>query len=114
MEIVASPLDWTAVDEERWNGFLNTETGRRLIPKLLESVPGLLPGGDTNAILIRAGEHRGLQLAVSQLLSMSHSTPEVKTEMANDSYPPLEKDDAWNDGQKLEEIPAPKPVADII
>ena len=109
MEIIAGPLDWSPIDEERWGKFLETDTGRRLIPKLLESVPGLLASGDTNAILIRSGEHRGLQLAVSQLLAMSHSTPGNVTQVAT-SYPPLEDDAAWDDGQKLTPVedPAPK------
>lgn len=111
MEIVADQLAWTQFDEEKWRNFLDTETGKRLIPKLLESVPGLLAGGETNAILIRAGEHRGLQLAVSQLLSMTHSAPEDKNTAVVDSYPPLERDDAWNDGQKLDLVPVnPNPI----
>ncbi len=101
MEIVADRLDWTPVDEERWGKFLETETGTRLIPKLLESVPELLASGDTNAILIRSGEHRGLRNAVSQLLAMSHSTPGVITEVVK-AYPDPEDDSQWADGQKLE------------
>ena len=111
MEIIAGPLDWSPVDEERWGKFLETDTGRRLIPKLLESVPDLLASGETNAILIRCGEHRGLRSAVSQLLAMSHSTPGVVTEVANESYPSLTDDTAWNDGQKLEpETKTPDPI----
>jgi hypothetical protein len=115
MEIVADRLAWTQFDEENWNRFLETETGKRVIPKLLESVPGLLGSGDTNAILIRSGEHRGLQLAVTQLLSMAHSTPDVKTETANEAYPLLTDDTAWNDGLKLTEAPSsPNPNIDIV
>ncbi len=111
MEISAGPLDWTSIDEEKWGKFLESETGRRLIPKVLESVPGLLASGDTNAILIRSGEHRGLQLAVSQLLAMSHSTPGVKTEAISDSYPSLTDDTAWADGQELTpETKTPDPI----
>lgn len=109
MEIVADRLDWTPIDTEKWGKFLETETGRRLIPKVLEAVPGLLASGDTNAILIRSGEHRGLQLAVTQLLGLSHSTPDIKVETVSDSYPPLEQDDKWEDGQKLDkETPKPQ------
>jgi hypothetical protein len=107
MEIVADKLAWTQFDEENWNRFLETETGKRVIPKLLETAPGLLPSGDTNAILIRSGEHRGLQLAISQLLAMAHSTPEVKTEIAV-AYPSLTDDTAWQDGKNLDPIPQPE------
>jgi len=112
MEIIADSLAWTQIDQERWDSFLTTETGKRVIPKLLESAPGLLPHGDTNAILIRSGELRGLQLAVTQLLSMAHSTPDVKTEVAV-AYPPLTDDTAWQDGQTLDPIPETKTPIDI-
>lgn len=112
MEIIASPLDWTQFDEERWNSFLNTDTGKRLIPKVLEAAPGLLASGDTNAILIRSGEHRGLQLAVTQLLAMAHASGERPAEVVSDAYPALDNDKAWADGQTLEEIP--KPQTDIV
>jgi hypothetical protein len=105
MEIVAGILDWTLVDEERWAKWLQTETGKRLLPRLAESTPMLLASGDVNAILIRSGEVRGFQAVLSQLLAMSHATPEKQTSNSQ-AYPPLEDDTAWNDGQKLE--PEPK------
>lgn len=114
MEIVADRLAWTQFDEENWNRFLETDTGKRVIPKILEVTPGLLASGDTNAILIRSGEHRGIQLAISQLLGMAHSTPDVKTEVANEAYPPLTQDSAWNDGQLLDPIPKTTPINDIV
>jgi hypothetical protein len=114
MEIVADRLDWTQFDEEKWNNFLLTETGKRLIPKVLETTPPLLAGGDTNAILIRAGEHRGIQLAISQLISMAHSTPQVKTEVVSDSYPALDDDKKWNDGLKFEDSQTTPKIPDII
>jgi len=114
MEIVADRLDWTQFDEQKWRDFLDTETGKRVIPKLLESVPGLLPGGDTNAIMIRSGEHRGLQLAVSKLIEMSHSDPESKPDVISEGYPPLEDDAKWNDGFKISEVPEPRKIDDIV
>jgi hypothetical protein len=114
MEIVAEQLDWTIIDIENWNRFLNTETGRRLIPKVLEATPALLATGDTNAILIRSGEHRGIQLAITQLIGLTHAMPEVKTELANDSYPALENDAAFNDGLKFEDsLKTQTPINDI-
>lgn len=113
MEIVADRLDWTQFDSENWNRFLNTETGKRLLPKVLESAPGLLASGDTNAILIRAGEHRGLQLAISQLIGMSHADPDELTNVVETAYPPLEDDQKWNDGQTIDPSLNPKPPEDI-
>ena len=105
-------LDWTQFDAEKWNAFLDTETGKRLFPKLLESVPPLLPSGDTNAILIRSGEHRGLQLAVSQLISLSHPSDE-KPQVISEAYPALDDDTAWADGNKLESEKTPSTPIDI-
>lgn len=113
MEIVADRLDWTQFDEEKWRGFLDTETGRRLIPKILESIPSLLTGGETNAILIRSGELRGLQLSVSRMLELSHSSPETQTQVI-EAYPSPENDAAWDDGRKLDPNPEPRPVNDIV
>jgi hypothetical protein len=104
MEIVAGPLDWTQIDEQRWSEFLNTETGKRVIPRMLESVPALLADGDVNAILIRSGEVRGWQECTRQLLAMSQAQPRP-VESQSTAYPRLEDDAAWSDGQKLEKTP---------
>jgi len=100
MEIVAGPLDWTPTDAEHLATFLDTETGKRLIPRLLVDCPTLLTSGDVNAILIRSGEVRGVQEMVRQMLQLAH--PSVQDTASSDTYyPPLEDDKAWNDGQKL-------------
>ncbi len=101
MEIIAGELDWTHIDAEKWDAFLRSETGKRLIPKMIESAPALLATGDTNSILIRTGEFRGFQTAANRLLELAHSTPPTPIAVQNE-YPPLEDDAAWNDGKKLE------------
>lgn len=103
MEIVANIMDWTTVDEENWAKFLDTDTGKRLIPKLLESTPTLLAGGDINQILIRSGEVRGIQEIARLMLELAH--PQVKVTPVANEYPALDADDAWNDGQRLNEDP---------
>lgn len=108
MEINAGPLDWAAPDEEKWASFLNSETGRRFLPRLLEGVPPLLDGGDTNAILIRTGVVRGFQLAVQELSRMAQHEPKSETPSGG-NYPPLENDAAWGDGQKLDPTLQTKP-----
>lgn len=79
-----------------WREFQQTETGRRLIPKMLESVPALLPSGDSNAILIRSGEVRGWSSAAQSLLSLAAPTPE-KPDESNARYPDLDDDAAWKE-----------------
>ena|SRR6185295_10256186 len=110
MEIIAGSLDWTQIDAEKLSAFLDTDTGKRLIPKLVENAPALFDGGDTNKILIRAGEVRGFQAVVRELISLAHPPPPEQRQ--ENHYPPPENDAAWNDGHKLEpEIP--KPLNDI-
>jgi hypothetical protein len=103
MEIVANIMDWTTVDEQNWAHFLDTDTGKRLIPKLLESTPALLATGEINAILIRSGEVRGIQEIARMMLDLAH--PQVKVAPVANEYPALDADDAWNDGQRLNETP---------
>lgn len=110
MEIEAGPLDWAITDEQNWAAFLNSETGRRFLPRVLEAVPQLLEGGDTNAILIRTGVVRGFQLAIQELSRMAQH--EAVTKLPEGNYPPLDKDSAWDDGKKLD--PALKPSLSVL
>lgn len=103
MEIIANPSDWTQIDAENLARFLETETGKRVIPKLVEHKPELLAAGDTNRILIRNGEVRAYDLMIEALITLAHPPP-PPPEQASE-YPPLEDDRHWNDGQKLTENP---------
>lgn len=95
MEIATSSnLDWTHIDEQSLAQFLDTPTGRRFIPKLLEQAPIPLEAGDTNAILIRSGKVLGCQEIVKLILALSHSQPQPQLS-TNIEYPPLENDKAW-------------------
>lgn len=99
-EITNEGLPWSTDDEVIWNSFLKTNTGSRLLPKLAERVPTLLGSGDANSILIRSGEVRGFQIALSVMLELTHSPPlPVKSEGSN--YPELTDDERWNDGQTI-------------
>ncbi len=104
MEILAGSLEWTPFDAEKLATFLDSDTGKRLIPKLVEVAPPLLDGGDTNKIMIRAGEVRGFQVVVRELIFLAHP-PSPHTEQKSE-YPSLTNDEYWNDGRKFE--PEPK------
>jgi hypothetical protein len=104
MEVVASPLQWTNEDASTWSKFLDTPTGKRIIPRLLEAAPTLLATGDVNAILIRSGELRGFQSSATELLGMAHEQQGAPKVIEN--YPELTNDAAWDDGKKLND-PAP-------
>ena len=105
MEVTSGPVEWDmAEDREMLRQFLQTRTGQRLIPKVLESCPTLLPGGDPNAIMIRSGEVRGVQITISALLSLSVPEPKVQ-DAPNSAYPPLDDDTAWADGKTVNTPP---------
>lgn len=100
MEISNATLDWTSDDTLNLVAFLNTVTGKRLLPKLVESAPRLLAKGETNEILIRNGMLIGFQAAVQGVLDLT--TVEQTKAPAPDygEYPPLDDDAAWGDTTK--------------
>jgi hypothetical protein len=110
MEITASELDWSFVDSQRLAEFLATETGKRFIPKIVENAPPLLAEGDSNKILIRSGELRGLQEAIKLILHLAHPPAEQNGPEAI-GYPSPEDDSRWADGQKM--LPPEKPQTPI-
>ena len=101
MEITQDGLDWDSEDVVLWRSFLATRTGSRLLPKLAENTPLLLEKGDVNELLIRSGKVLGFQDSIRALLSMTviHTAAPV----ADNSYPNLEDDSKWTDGEKLNE-----------
>jgi hypothetical protein len=101
MEITSDSLPWDSDDIAVWQTFLNSRTGQRLIPKILESTPELLGSADTNAILIRSGEVRGFQEFARTMLSLSTYPKQVISEPAT-NYPSLTDDRSWNDGNKIQ------------
>lgn len=102
MEITNGPLEWSTEDIDIWRQFLKTQTGQRLLPRMLEDIPALLPGGNTNDILVRNGEVRGFQQAASTLLGAMTTYPPAPVKTA-ENYPLPEDDAAWADGQKVSE-----------
>lgn len=102
MQITNQALDWSSDDEDNLRAFLMTETGKRFLPKLLEGAPTNLTEGDTNKILIRSGIVLGWQKVVQTALSLAFRPPVSTVELNQpEAYPPLDKDEAWNDGNKL-------------
>lgn len=100
MEIIANELDWLATDEQALAAFLDTPTGQRFIPKLLEQAPALLEQGEMNAILIRSGKVLGYSEIARTILALAHPAPKTTGLSINDTHPPLEDDSKW-EGPKL-------------
>lgn len=97
---ISNELDWDSNDITALKNFLATKTGLRFVPKILESVPTLLSGGEINTLLVRSGEVRGFSMAVQALMALT-APPAAPTPPQPSAYPPLEADDQWNDGQSL-------------
>jgi hypothetical protein len=100
MDISNDSLPWNSEDVTLFRQFLKTQTGKRFLPKIVESVPPLLAKGADNEILIRSGEVRGYQLAAQSILSLSvlEGAPIPATPTA---YPPLDDDTQHPDTPKL-------------
>lgn len=104
MEITASPLDWTTIDEENLAKFLDTPTGQRFIPALAERCPDLLERGHVNAILIRTGEVRAYRGVLRDIIFLAHP-PKPAAAAKHEEYAPLEDDTKWQ-GAKLNDTSA--------
>lgn len=98
MEITNAPLTWNTEDEQKWRTFILTETGSRLLPKLLESAPILLEDGTRNRLLIRNGMSIGYQQAARNLLELAYQPPAPVSPTSE--YPDLLDDSAWT-GEKI-------------
>lgn len=95
MEITHEEIPWDSDDVAIFRAFLTGRTGQRFLPKLAESLPRLLPKGETNAICIRSGEVLGFQRAMTSLLALTVIAPPVAQGQAEKNYPELEDDSAW-------------------
>ena len=100
MEISNDPIDWSTTDSDNFAKFLDTNTGKRLIPKLAAAAPPLFDRGDVNQILIRNGEVRGVQKILQEILDLAHPPPPPP--QREDAHPPLEDDKYWT-GPKINE-----------
>lgn len=99
---ISNDLEWDSNDIAALKNFLQTKTGLRFIPKILEHVPTLLSGGEVNALLVRNGEVRGFSMAVQTLIALT-SPPPLPTPPEPSAFPSLTDDSAWSDGQNLTE-----------
>ncbi len=108
MEIDYTPdVEWTTEDTLIFRQFLRTQTGSKLLGKLAQSTPPLLPSGHVNAVLIRSGEVRGVTEAVKSLYFLAFPVQPIKQESRTEYADPTD-DKAWDDGQKLiPELPTP-------
>lgn len=101
MEITNEPLLWDSEDIDLFRAFLLTRTGQRLLPKLAESAPSIVYRGNKTGYIIAAGELRGFQVAIKELMALAVHPPFVPRRA--DEYPALEDDSAHSDGQKINE-----------
>lgn len=102
MEITLDELEWHSDDRLALANFLSTPTGSKFLPKLAEMAPQLLKSGDTNAILIRAGEVANVQEFIRNVLTLARPEPAVPQTV--DALPDLMDDSKW-EGEKLKPTP---------
>lgn len=93
---------WTSTEAAVWKDFLGTETGKRLLRFLAEAEPALLTKGETNEILIRAGQVRQHKEILSDLLDLTGGIEIQPEDDVVDNFPSLYDDNKW-DGKKLQE-----------
>lgn len=96
--------EWDSDDTINLRQFLKTRTGKRLAPAILDHIPSLLEGGETNAVLIRMGEVRGCLHCVNTITELAYPAKETERPTA-DTYPALDDDAAWSENQSTN----PKP-----
>lgn len=102
MQNPQSSPEWAAEDTAALRNFLSSQTGTRLLDNIAAAQPALLPGGDTNAIMIRSGELRGAQHVLTTIFGLAYPPKETADKPA-ETYPALTDDEAWADGNKLKD-----------
>lgn len=87
---------WSSDNVFLWRQFLTTtETGQRLLTRLVDGMPPLLDGADVNKTLVRNGEVRGFGEAIRELTIMAYPPPEPAAKA--DPYPDPEDDSRWTE-----------------
>jgi hypothetical protein len=92
--------DWTSGHATVLRQFLESPEGRDALALLASFRPALLDGAHQVKTLVRSGEVKGYELAITTLLSMV--TPEFekslhKPKELEQSYPDLDDDTKWKE-----------------
>jgi len=88
---------WTSEEAKILRDFLTSEVGGKMLTLVELRTPVLLDGGDVNKSLVRSGEHKGYEDALTFLTSLVHTEPEQP--VAEEAYPSLDDDSKWPDGK---------------
>lgn len=102
METVISTPEWTSEDIQNLRTFLQSRTGGRLLPKLVDVIPALLEEGDTNKILIRTGKVSGCQEIIKAIVALAGPEPLPPQNEEATHYPSLTDDKKWDDGLTIQ------------
>jgi hypothetical protein len=98
MEILYSTTtEWTSEDMSVFRQFLQTRTGSKLLPKLLENTPIPLKSGTELEILIRSGELAAWRDVALAFVALANPVPEVDEDIHRQNYPDLDDDSKWKD-----------------
>ena len=88
---------WTSKEAKELRDFLTSETGIKALTLTRLETPILLDGSHMNKTLVRSGEHKGFEAALSFITSLVHTEPEQQ--QPEENYPPLDDDTKWADGK---------------
>ena len=91
----AKPVEWTSEHAVQLREALNSELFTLAISHVVAERPELLDGADVNKTLVRNGEVKGFDAALTSLFTLTHTQP-VEA-VASPIYPPLDDDRHWQE-----------------
>ena|SRR5689334_15102978 len=84
---------WDSNDAKLLRDTLAGENFRKALRLILEDRPELLDGSDVNRTLVRNGEVKGFDAAITAIFKLTFEQPEAR--IASQTYPDLDDERAW-------------------
>ena len=84
---------WDSNDAKLLRDTLTGDNFQKALRLILEERPELLDGGDVNRTLVRNGEVKGFDAALTAIFKLTFEQP--KAQIASQTYPDLDDDRAW-------------------
>lgn len=84
---------WDSNDASILREFLTSDTFKKALRLVLEDRPELLDGGDVNRTLVRNGEAKGFDAAITAIFRLTFEQPKAQTPSQN--YPDVDDESAW-------------------
>jgi hypothetical protein len=89
-------LPWFSEDAARLRKFLESETGQRMMARLLIARPSFLPASaHPHKSFAQSRDIAGYEQAIQELTNLTLPPPELPQDPTRKNYPDLEDDSAW-------------------